>query len=82
MQHLVEGLVEARRFCRDHESLRRGLRHNGRAGIVQRREQIAAPESQEDEREAANRPEGEPTASLREFPTHDHQAQVEQPYHP
>jgi hypothetical protein len=48
---------------------------------MQRRKQIAAPKRQQYERKAANRTEGKSTATLREFPAHNHQAQVQQPHY-
>src|SRR5215471_13415618 len=60
----------------------RGARPGSRLGLswmVQRRKQVAAPESQQHENEGPHRTESEPAAALGEPPAHQHQAEIKQP---
>src|SRR6516225_10353478 len=46
---------------------------------MERREDVGAPEGEEDEDEAAQGAEGEAASALGEFPTHQNQSQVDEP---
>src|ERR1035438_6624018 len=57
----------------------RGMRP--KSWVMQRRQDVSAPEREQDEDEAVDRPQCKSPATLRKHPPHHHEAQVEQPDH-